>query len=51
MLDAGLFETDHTAWVAGFMASGLSDMTGPDGVGPRTAGAVGALLYDAWAVR
>ncbi len=47
-IDSGLFETDNAAWVAAFMASDLSDLLSPDGVGPQTAGAVGNLLYEAW---
>jgi beta-lactamase class A len=46
--DAALFETDKASWIAAFMASDLRDLTGPGGVGPRTAGDVGLMLYDAW---
>jgi hypothetical protein len=30
------------------MAGDLRDLTGPGGTGPRTAGDVGLMLYDAW---
>jgi beta-lactamase class A len=46
--DAALFETDKGSWIVAFMASDLYDLTGPSGLGPRTAGDVGLLLYDAW---
>jgi beta-lactamase class A len=46
--DAGLFETDRASWIASFMASDLHDLSGPNGVGPETAGAFGRLLYEAW---
>ena len=47
-IDSGRFETDQATWIAAFMASELRDLTGPDGVGPETAGAFGRLLFDAW---
>jgi len=46
--DAALFETDKASWIAAFMAADLRDLTGPGGVGPRTAGDVGLMLYEAW---
>jgi beta-lactamase class A len=46
--DAALFETDKASWIAAFMAGDLRDLTGPGGTGPRTAGDVGLMLYDAW---
>ncbi len=47
--DAARFETDTTQWVVAFLAADLQDMNHPDDTGPRLAGAVGKLLYEAWA--
>jgi beta-lactamase class A len=49
LVDAGLFETDHAAWVVAAMASEQQDFASrPDDVAPAVFADLGELLHAAW---
>jgi beta-lactamase family protein len=48
-VDAGLFETDDSAWIVAAMAKDLPDLWHrPDDDGPRTLADIGERIYNAW---
>jgi beta-lactamase class A len=49
-IDSGLFETDSASWIVAAMASEQTDFAStPDDSAPIAFGAIGELLYNAWA--
>jgi beta-lactamase class A len=49
-IDSGLFETDTASWIVAAMSDQQTDFASrPDDSAPAAFGAIGELIYDAWA--